>query len=254
MKQIINSDSFNEFRQKRVNLVGNKHDVDVVILSLPENIKYFSGFFPVGMTLLQSVESYLVYNVKNAQMALITSVADIPTVLEGGYSGDIYPLGNFEFAIPEKDEFSKNINKILSVRFNDIAEATCAAVMEMCPNVKRIFIDESRMPISTWKDINEKLSNVSFYTETNIIEEIRKIKHPSEVELLKKAANIAENSLMAAISKITIGMSEYDIETNFRHEALKRDGQPYFCVATIDKRAAFSDTINQRFSKVQKAL
>lgn len=245
-------DSFNEFRQKRVNMIAERYNVDVIIISVPENINYFSGFYPIGMTILHSVETYLVYNVKDGQMALITSASDVPTVLESGFNGEIYPLGDFNFYIPNKDKFSNEISKRLSKRYWDIAEAIYVAIMKLCPGIKTLFVDEARMPVSTWKSISAKLGHVHFYTDKNVIEEIRMIKHSSEIELLRKSANIAEDALATAISKITIGMSEYEIEMNYKQEVLKKDAEPYFCVATIGKRAAFSDTINQKNNKVER--
>lgn len=249
---MLNADSFNEFRKKRVNLIADRYNVDVIILSLPENINYFSGFFPTGMAMLHSVETYLVYNVSDGQMVLITAASDLPTVLESGYNGEIYPLGDFKFYIPNKDKFSDEVRKGLSARYGDIAEAIYTATMKICPGIKTLFVDEARMPVSTWNSIRGKLSHVHFFTDKNIIEEIRKVKHFSEIELLRKSANIAENALMIAISKITIGMSEYEIEMNYKQEVLKQGAEPYFCVATIDERAAFSDTINQKNNKVER--
>lgn len=249
---MLNTDSFNEFRQKRVNLIADRYNVDVIILSLPENINYFSDFFPIGMTLLHSVETYLVYNVSDGKMVLITAASDVPTVLESGYNGEIYPLGDFQFYIPNKDKFSDEISKVLSIRYKDVVEAIYIAIMKICPEIKTLFMDEARMPVSTWKGINEKFSHVHFFTDKNIMEEIRKIKHFSEIELLKKSANIAENALMAAISKITLGMSEYEMEMNYKLEVLKQDAEPYFCVATVGERAAFSDTVNKKYNKVER--
>lgn len=249
---MLNTDSFNEFRQKRVNLIADRYNVDVIILSLPENINYFSDFFPIGMTLLHSVETYLVYNVSDGKMVLITAASDVPTVLESGYNGEIYPLGDFQFYIPNKDKFSDEISKVLSIRYKDVVEAIYIATMKICPEIKTLFMDEARMPVSTWKGINEKFSHIHFFTDKNIMEEIRKIKHFSEIELLKKSANIAENALMAAISKITLGMSEYEMEMNYKQEVLKQDAEPYFCVATVGERAAFSDTVNKKYNKVER--
>jgi Xaa-Pro aminopeptidase len=83
-----------------------------------------------------------------------------------------------------------------------------------------------------------------------LINEIKSVKHPSEIKLLQEAANIAEDCLYSVISEIHYGMSEYDIEMAYRQKVTARECDPYFCVATIDKRAAYSDTFNRKFSKI----
>ena len=242
---------FNEFRDKRAKSKAREYNIDVMILSKPENIQYYSGFFPTTMTILNSVESYLLFNPSNGQMGLITSAADVPTILEGGYSQAIYPLGNFNFYVPEADEFSSKIKNTLSNRFLATDEGLFAAFNDISPDAKTIAVDESRMPVSTWKALRSRLEKVEFVSGTKLVNEIKCVKHPSEIKLLREAVNITEDCLYSVISEIRCGMSEYEIEMAYRQEAAVKECDPYFCVATIDKRAAFSDTDNRKFSKVK---
>ena len=57
---------------------------------------------------------------------------------------------------------------------------------------------------------------------------------------------------ISVISEMHYGMSEYDIEMAYRQKVTARECDPYFCVATIGKRAAFSDTLNRKFSKIEE--
>jgi Xaa-Pro dipeptidase len=243
--------TFIEFRDARAKSISQKQNVDVIILSQPENIQYYSGFFPAQMTILNSTESYLVFNPSNGQMGLITSASDVPTILEGGYDKAIYPLGTFKFYLPNMDEFSSKIDSILSTRFYTANEALYAALNEISPLAKTIAIDESRMPFSTWAALQSRLINAKMVSGTQLINEIKSVKHASEIELLREAANIAEDCLYSVISEIHLDMSEYDIEMAYRVKVTAKECNPYFCVATIDKRAAFSDTANLKSSKVK---
>lgn len=251
MKEATALNTFSEFRDKRAKSKAQEHRVDALILSQPENIQYYSGFFPSGMTILNSTESYLVFNPSNGQMGLITSASDIPTVLEGGYSQAIYPVGKFNFYIPETDEFSLKLKDALSERFLSTSEALLAALKDISPGAKSVAVDESRMPFSTWTALKGELGQCDLVSGTQLVNEIKSVKHPTEVKLLQEAANIAEDCLYAVISEIRLGMSEYDIEMAYKQKVTARECDPYFCVATIDKRAAFSDTHNQKFSKVE---
>ena len=138
-------DNFTIFRDNRVKSKAEEHNVDALILSQPENIQYYSGFFPIGMNILHSVESYLVLNPKNGKMGLVTSASDVPTVLESGYDQAIYPLGTFNFNIPESDEFSLKIKDVLTCRFLTIQEALFAAIKDIAADAKTIAVDEARM-------------------------------------------------------------------------------------------------------------
>ena len=244
--------SFNGFREERVKSKSNEHNVDALILSQPENIDYYSGFFPMGMVILPPVESYLVLNPANGRMGLVTSAADVPTILETGYNQAIYPLGSFNFYIPETDEFSSSVKSILSKRFGQTDEGLFAALSDIAPDAKIIAVDEPRMPVSTWTALKLKLDKAELISGTKLINEIKSVKHPLEIKLLQEAANIAEECLFSVISEIRYDMSEYDIEMNYRQKVTAKECDPYFFIATIDKRAAFSDTENKDFSKIKE--
>ena len=244
--------SFNDFKDRRVKSKAQEHNVSALVLSQPENIQYYSGFFPIGMTILHAVESYLVLNPESGQMGLITSASDVPTVLESGYDQAIYPLGTFNFYIPESDEFSKKVRDALSTRYLSMGEALLAAINDVAPNAKTIAVDEARMTISTWTALKSLLDDADLVSGTKLVNEIKSVKHPFEIKLLQEAANIAEDCLYSVISEMHYGMSEYDIEMAYRQKVTARECDPYFCVATIGKRAAFSDTLNRKFSKIEE--
>ena len=241
-----------EYRNQRSREISEKFHIDALILSLPEHIHYFSGFFPAGMKILHTTESYLVLNPNNGRMGLITSASDVPTILENGYEQNIYPMGSFTFSLPNEDTFSQKIASILTTRYYKEAEAIAVALKDLAPGSKTVAVDESRMSISTWRGLRNELGDrVDLVTGTQIINEIKRVKHPWEVEQLRISTNIAEDALYSVIAGIRIGMSESDIEQEYRRKIVDQGCDPYFCIATIDERAAFSDTENRNWNKVK---
>ena len=79
-----------EFKAARGRMVAEKYNADLIVATLPENIFYYSGFFPMGMSHLYSTEGFLVYNPYTEKSDIVTSVSDVPTVLEQSYVDEIY--------------------------------------------------------------------------------------------------------------------------------------------------------------------
>ncbi|MCR4607831.1 MAG: Xaa-Pro peptidase family protein [Oscillospiraceae bacterium] len=237
--------SLQNFRAERGQAVAVRHELDAYILSLPENIEYFSGYFPFTMTTLYSAESYLVYDPYSKKKALIVSASDVPTIMEEGFDGSIFVVGSFQFYNPGQSEFADKLRDILRKRYSSVSEGIIAALNYLVPKAKRVLFDESRTPIGTWRNVAQALPDTTFVDGAMILREIKCIKHPDEIAGLKTAAHIAEDALMSAISYIRPGVSEYDIESDYIREVALRHSDPYFFVATADERAAFSDTFNR---------
>ena len=244
--------SLQEFKKERVQSQIEKNSLDLLIASLPENIYYLSGFDNIGQQILSKTQAYLSYDPGTDCKTIITSVSDIPTLIEGADVDEILAVGGFQFSYNEKETpFRKKLENVTSRRFPSAAEALKNAIVIACPNGGRIGLDESRTPITVWKWLEQELPYHELIPAMGIFSQIRLIKHPNEIALIEKSANIAESAMYEAIQQIKIGISEYEIGRLFAEGCSKRGAFPFFCVVTIDERAAFSDTINTKTQKVK---
>lgn len=72
---------------------------------------------------------------------------------------------------------------------------------------------EDRFWAHTLLRLKDILSEVTFVSGVGLIEEVRRIKSPSELELMREAAVITDNSFTEVVEAIRPGMSEWDIAT-----------------------------------------
>jgi Xaa-Pro aminopeptidase len=244
--------SLEEFKAKRGRQISKKYEIDLLIASLPENIYYYSNFDNVGLKILSTTQSYMVYNPYNEQKSLVVSASDAPTVVENANFNEIYCVGNFQFYIPNlEDKFSSQVAEKIEVRYSTALEALKAAIKKMAPNAKKVAVDESRIPIGTYRQLEASFPEIEFVLGATIFQKIRLIKHTDEIALIEKSANIAEESLATITHLIEPGISEYELGVAYATEIASRGAYPYFYVVTCDERAAFSDTCNQPFQKVK---
>lgn len=229
-----------------------EYGIDLLVASLPENIYYYSNFECIGLRMLSTTQAYLVYNPYNQEKALIVSASDVPTIMESADFNEIYPVGSFQYSIPDlNDEFSAEVAKNIEFRYSSAIDALKAAVKKMAPDAKKIAVDESRMPVGAYLQLQAAIPEVECIPGAALFQKIRMIKHNEEIDLVKKSANIAEEALESIIDIIKPGISEYDIGVAYAREIASRGAYPYFYVITCDKRSAFSDTYNQPFQKVK---
>ncbi len=244
--------SLQEFKKERIRSQIEKNGLDLLVASLPENSYYLSGFENVGQQILSKTQSYLVYDPGTDRKTMITSVSDIPTIIEGADVDEILAVGGFQFSYNEKKTpFREKLENATSRRFPSAMEALKTAIVTACPNGGRVGLDESRTPITVWKWLEQELPHHELIPAMGIFSQIRLIKHPDEIALIERSANIAEDAMYEAIQQIKIGTSEYEIGRMFAEGCSKRGALPYFCVVTIDERAAFSDTINTKTQVVK---
>lgn len=240
-----------EFRNHRVQAAMEREKLDVLVASLPEHILYLLNFTILGATYQAKTQNYAVCG-RNDDRFLVISPSDAPTAMDFDPTVKLICHGgfHFDFATP-KDDFAELVSRKIEKREASPAEGLIEAIRQCCPHPKRIAIDELRTPITTWRKVEMAFPEATVVPALTYFEEIRCIKHPDEIAGIEQATNIAENSLLEALSKTSLGDSEYDMGMRYREMCAKRDGHGYFCTCTVDGRTAFSDTRHRNDARIQ---
>lgn len=232
------------YRKKRIDLISEKHNLDMLIGSLPENIFYLSGFRSNSHRMLHRVQAYSLYDRKSGEISMVLPMSEIAAFLENN-DEKVFSYGEFFFKIPEKSSADfQRFQHIIDKR-HDLAEnALIAAIKQAGLTKGRIGLDESRVTPQVWGMLENTFRDIDFIPAMDIFSEIRTIKHHSEIKLLEKAAEITEDSLLSALSQLKVGMSEKELGQLYVQEVVSRGGLPFFHVVSEGVRAAFVDTYN----------
>lgn len=239
--------TLSEFRKFRVCDELNKRGIDAVIATLPENIFYLTnGYESVVQSSLLRGELAVMYIPQKDKLVYIACYAEEPSIMEfAGENVEIYTYSTgFSF---EKGDDSSFTERVLSDKYKgyaNSAEAWEKAIKNNLPAGKKIAVDESRVFPNTYFDIMDRISEYDILSGTDVFMHIRRIKHPEEIKLIEKAAEIASESLDLTLKNFKEGLSAKDLEYLYNIELAKKGAVPHFCVITENKRAAFSDTSN----------
>lgn len=237
---------FNSFKKKRVKLISDKYNLDMLIGSLPENILYLSSFKSLSHSTLHRVQAYALYIRKDDILSLVLPTADIATFFEQHKNLKVYCYGDFFFSAP-KNNISLETEKIKDItdqKYRSPEEALIEAISKSGIKRGRIGLDESRVSPQVWMTVVSTFSDIEFVPGMNIFSEIRMIKHEKEIDYLEKAAVNTEASLFVVLSQLKIKMTEKELEQLYASEIVKRGGLPFFAVVTEGVRSAYSDTFS----------
>lgn len=233
-----------EFKKQRIQKLVSENNLDILVASLPENIYYMTGYESIGHRILHSTQIFAFYNLKNDDFTLVIPRAEIPTALERFPNLSMVPYGNFFFAYTPGAENCNEARSIMEKSEPTLAQALIKTIRASGISKGRIGIDESRISIQLWKQLENTFEQIEFIPAMDIFSRIRTIKHESEVKLLEKSAEIAERSMMNVLMNLKVGMSEHEIGRQYISEVTKYGADPFFNVVTIDERSSLADTIN----------
>lgn len=234
---------FMKFKKDRIRAVMDRNELDVLIASLPENIYYMSNYQSVSRKIISRVDVFCLYCRDKDEFSLVLPCSEGPTAFEQLQNFRIYGYGNFFFTVPD-DPAYEHIRDFLTKSSPSSGPALIEAIKDTGLKKGSIALDESRVRPSLWEEIKDHFSGFNLVPASNFFGWIRMIKHEEEIARLERAAEIAEQSLFAALSKIRIGTSEAEIGQYYMNEVTARGGMPFFNVMTADLRSAYVDTIN----------
>ena len=232
-----------EFHRQRIEKAMEKNNVDVIIASDPQHIRYLSGFMALGPTYHPKTQNYLVYYPAKQKTYVINSMSDGPTAFDGVPDGELVLYGSFRFVYPkEHTDYTRAFAEKTKHITANVVESLIEVMNRIGTKGMRVAWDEYRTPVTTWNKVAAACPETEFVSAQSIFEEARSVKHPEEIDSLEKACNIAEDALLAALDRTRVGDSEFDIDLMYREEVAKRRGRTLFCTCTVDRRTCYSDT------------
>ncbi|AXY25185.1 peptidase M24 family protein [Suicoccus acidiformans] len=76
--------------------------------------------------------------------------------------------------------------------------------------IERLMLEADDMKLSTYEDLEDAL-DVDFYSSRGVIEAIRAVKDPEEVERIRKACQITDEAYTHILDFIQVGMTELEV-------------------------------------------
>ncbi|MBC8499861.1 MAG: aminopeptidase P family protein [Candidatus Atribacteria bacterium] len=183
-------------------------EIDGFLITNLQNMNYLSGFDGEGFALITKKDNYLLTDSRYTEQAEKESpdfkiITDEPKV---------------------KDARILALGKILAEN-----------------KIKKIAFESNNLSYADFKKYSDSLKSIEFLTTKNVIEQIRMVKDKDEIIKMKKAAQIATESLKEVFEIIKPGMRELDIASELAYTMRKKGAQKeaFEAIVVSGERSSF---------------
>lgn len=97
---------------------------------------------------------------------------------------------------------------------------------------------DDEMPAHMVLAMQETLPAALFRTGSSMTGRLTRVKEPGELDLMRRAGRIADDSLAAALAILKPGVTELELEAALTEEMKRRGGKPTFCIAAAGSGGA----------------
>lgn len=169
-----------------VRSVMRAHGFDALLLTSPENIFYLvglshQGYFAFTMLVFPAI----------GQPLLVTRSMERVTVTEQAPHVEHVGFGDHETACPAV------------VHAVERAGLTTARV--------GVELDNMFFPPGIWEQVQQRLPDVTWCNGSGVVEEIRLVKSPLEIETIRQAAAISDRAIRAGLDVVGVGVNEREV-------------------------------------------
>ncbi|WEX11118.1 Xaa-Pro peptidase family protein [Chelativorans sp. AA-79] len=97
----------------------------------------------------------------------------------------------------------------------------------------RIGIEPSFLPVDAYQLFGERLEGATFVDATGVLERMRAVKAPEELEKLRRASELITDAMIATIAWARAGTTKTEIIERLRREETNRGLQFEYCLLTL---------------------
>lgn len=184
-------------RLKKISEKLAKNNIDVFIISKPENQYYISGFSGEGLTILTRYKNYIITDSRYTEQAKNEAS---------------------DFEIIEK----KTGISPFSISFQIIKES----------DLGNIGFESHSLTVKEYDELAENFKNISLIKTDGFIEDLRAVKDSYEIELIKSAQKITDKTFEYILDFIKPGISELDLAAELEF-FMKKNGSKSKAFQTI---------------------
>ena len=216
-----------EARIERLRTELGSAPFDAVLLTSPEAIDYATGYRSVSGQLQRA--SGLVAVVRTDRTILVAPAADTAPAIEGGiHADDVVPYGRFYFS-------GDGPAAGMSERHASLADALRTAV-ELAGSPDKLAVEGGALAPAATAAVGPDVEDADEW-----MLRVRAVKLPGEQALLRRAAELAEDGIEAALAIAAAGVTERDLATAVATAMVAGGGVPRFVVVTAGSRSPLAD-------------
>jgi Xaa-Pro aminopeptidase len=223
-------------RLQRLRSFLSEAPFEVFIAASPPNVLYASGYRSVAGQIMTGHRMAAL--VTPEEIYLVGPCADSAPALEAGIDPDRYvAFGRFFF---ESEDGQAAPTRMVDAH-GDFLDALSAAIEKSGVRSAAIGVDELGLGADVLNATGEAVSGVELRHASAWAREVRARKLPGEIDRLRRAAQLAEDGIEAAIASASPGVTERQLASAVAATMASGGAEPRFVVVTGGLRSALAD-------------
>jgi Xaa-Pro aminopeptidase len=216
-----------------------KHNIDILVASKPENVTYISEFQCLSQ---QNIYALLPRN-RKLKSILIAPLAELDVTLEiEPWTEEIIPYGRFYFSVGNdisiKDE---KLMELISKSKMEKApfEILIKELEERAVDSGVIGVDDPNLASTLTSEMRKKSMKRKVKDLSTLLRKIRMKKTKEEIVRVKQSAKILQKAINCAMEQARKGITEMDLAKVFEKAIIDQGARISFTVIGFGARSAY---------------
>ncbi len=225
------------FNEARASKILRENGIDAIIATSKENVAYITGHDNPTHLLMKNALICAVYTPgsKPVASAVIPTLEVETFVHDRSWVDDVYLVGLFSRAQNHGQPMDAvgEASRRLMEKARPVGTALDAlrhAIESRGLQKARIALDESGLSYSDWAAIKDLFPQAEIVPGNVLLWTIRMIKTPDEIERLRKASQITERAVAAALAELQPGMTEMALGAAYNAHVCRMGAMPSFAM------------------------
>jgi len=220
-----------------------EQNLDAVIATTPEHVLYAAGFYSLGQWHRLAVQAFaVVQRNADAPIAVVLPMADADLALELPEEVHLFPYGHFYYTAPDVAALSKRDRRLMELAHGKTAqtplEALTAAIDSLGLTRARLGIDTGRLWPTHLDVLQEALPAAHIEDAYGLLQRVRMVKTPQEIENLRRAVFATEEAFLATTRAFREGITEREIARIYEQTLIDHGAQPILTVIGFGEHSA----------------
>jgi len=234
---------------QRARAVMERHGIDILIGTSPENVTYCTDFWSFSNWGMPTGECYAVLYVDNLQDPyLILPHGEIDMVLDQHreglhfftYGASSYELAHYGIEI-DNDALKFFPRMADDGLYSSGREALLDLFQRNDWRDVTVGIDERGTSPSLFSFLSRNVRGLRVREAYDVFQEIRAVKTKEEIDRVRKATAITEKAISAVVSELRIGITERELATIFDRTVVEEGAMPFITDIGWGPHSAFGN-------------
>ncbi len=221
----------------RAKQVMEKHHVDALVACTPENVTYLSDFRSIGQNFFGRAIFAILPADESVEPALVIAKGDTAAIsIHPSWIRDVRFFGKYDITAPggatklsrEESAAKGHIDRAWPKAAEDGLSGLTKALEDKELADKTVAIDEGGLTPASFETLKKKTPRTNWVFGQRIFKEIRMIKTMEEIAKLRRAAEIVQQGIEAALAEARPGVAENELAKIIYTSIIKNGGTAYF--------------------------